>query len=142
MDLNGGVARPISPEGVRSGNKAVSPDGSLAFGQGPDGVWSLYPIEATAGSTSLPISGLAEDDAPIGWSADSRSLFVQGSAEYPAPVSRVDWRTGNRELFREIWPDDPAGIWGSRVFVTPDGKTSVYTSLHNLSALFLVEGLK
>jgi len=146
VDIGGGKAHAVSPEGVQLPElpvKWVSPDGRLVFGlDGATQRWLLYPIDGRADSSPLPIAGLAGEDAPVGWTADSRSLFVQGPEEDPAPVFRVNWTSGKRELFREFRPADPTGIAASIVLVTPDGKAWVYSYLRRLSELYLVEGLK
>ena len=145
MDIEEGKVRAVSPEGVELDQlqvKFVSPDGKLVFARDIARGWLLYPIDGRMDSSPLPIAGLARGDAPVGWTADSRSLFVQGPEENPAPVFRVNWTTGKREPFREFRPSDPTGIAASIVLVTPDAKTWVYSYLRRLSELYLVEGLR
>jgi hypothetical protein len=145
MDIQENKARPVSPEGVQLFDmavKCVSPDGKLASAWSQDRGWLLYPLEGGDSASPLPIAGLAEDDAPVGWTADSESLYVQDAKENPASVSRVNWKTGRRELFHEFRPADPTGIRGSIVLVTPDGKSWVYSYVCWLSQLYLVEGLE
>jgi hypothetical protein len=144
VGVEDGSARAVSPEGTELGElqvKFVSPDGKLAFAQDIARGWLLYPIDGRTDSSPLPIAGLAEGDAPVGWTADSRSLFVQGPEENPAPVFRVNWTTGKRELFREFRPSDLAGISASIVLITPDAKAWIYSYRRRLSELYLVEGL-
>jgi Tol biopolymer transport system component len=141
VDVETGQARPVSPEGVSTWGKSVSPDGKLAFG-GTEGKWFVYPLEGAAASSPLAVAGLAPTDAPIGWTADLRRLYVQDADENPARVYRVDWTSGKRDLFHEFWPSDPAGIVASGVLVTPDGKGRVYSAMRVLSELYLVEGLR
>jgi predicted Ser/Thr protein kinase len=145
MGIEEGKARAVSPEGVELEEllvRRVSPDGKLAFAHDKERGWLLYPLDGRADSSPLPIAGLTSDDAPVGWTADSRSLFVQGAEEDPAPVFRVNWTTGKRELFREFRPSDLAGITVSIVLVTPDGRAWVYSYLTRLSELYLVDWLK
>ena len=141
MDIERGQPRPVSPEGVESGKRAVSPDGRLAIGTS-GGSWFLYPLEEGANSSPLPIAGLEPTDAPVGWAADARFIFVQAEGENPANVYRINWASGKRELFKEFRPSDPAGIWMSWVQVTPDGKGWTYSVLRNLGELYLVEGVR
>ncbi len=144
MDVENGTARPVSPEGVDLGEaelKFVSPDGKLAFANPARG-WLLYPLDGRPESSPLPIAGLAQDDAPVGWTADSRSLFVMGPGEEAPQVFRVNWSSGRRELYREFRQADPTGIVASWVLVTPDGKGWVYSAVRRLSELYLVEGIK
>jgi len=144
MDLETGKARPVSPEGVELWEMAVawvSPDGKYAFAPGPTPRPVLYPLDGGAGSSPVPIAGL-NDEVPIGWTADSRSLYVQDAGENPASVFRLNWTSGKRELYREFRPTDMAGMTASIVLVTPDGKACVYSYLRRLSQLYLVEGLR
>jgi Tol biopolymer transport system component len=145
IDLENGTARPVSPEGVDLGGaelKFVSPDGTLAFAQDPSRRTLLYPIDGRTDSSPLPIAGLAEGEAPVGWTADSRSLFVMGPGEESPQVFRVNWTSGKRELYREFRPSDATGIGMSWVLVTPDGKGWVYSYFRRLSELYVVDGLK
>ena len=145
MDIQENKARPVSPEGVQLFDiavKCVSPDGRLAFAWAEDRGWLLYPLDGRDGASPLPIAGLAQNDAPVGWTADSQSLFVQDGNENPASVFRLNWKTGRRELFHEFRPADPTGIRRSIVLVTPDGKSWVYSYVSWLSQLYLVDGLQ
>jgi hypothetical protein len=140
MDIGEGNARPVSPEGVELGERPlnwVSPDGKLVFAGN-----FLYPIDGRTDPSPLPIAGLLRSDLPVGWTADSRALYMMGSGEESFRVFRVDWRSGKRELFREFGPFDATGIATSSVLVTPDGKAWVFSRIRRLSELYLVEGLK
>ena len=51
--------------------------------------------------------------------------------------------TGEKELWKQISPPDPAGITSvSTVQLTPDLKSYFYTYQRDLSDLYLVEGLR
>jgi Tol biopolymer transport system component len=136
---------PISPEGVSLGfplpPAAISPDGTSVFAEGNEG-WALYPIENNPASAPRPITGLSKGDVPIGWTADGGSLFVQDDQENPAGVYRLNLATGRKQPFRDFSPTDIAGLRGSIVHVTPDGKSWTYTYIRTLSDLYLAEGLK
>jgi hypothetical protein len=55
----------------------------------------------------------------------------------------MDLASGQRRLWKEITPADPAGTYGIRgLVVNPDGKSYVYDLGRILSDLYLVEGLK
>jgi hypothetical protein len=61
----------------------------------------------------------------------------------PGRIFRVNWKTGHRELWREIKPADSAGVGDiSGVRLTADGKSYAYSYVQELSELHLVEGLK
>jgi hypothetical protein len=56
---------------------------------------------------------------------------------------RVEIATGKRQLFKQISPDDPAGIESvDRLRITRDGKAYAYSCLTELSGVYVVEGLR
>jgi hypothetical protein len=145
MAMEGGKPLSMSAEGIELGEtplKWVSPDGKLVFAHSPARGPLLYPIDGRPDSSPLPIAGLAEDDAPIGWTADSQSLFVQRDGDDPARTYRLNWTSGKKEFFRDFRPSDLTGIAMSWVLVTPDEKTCVYSYIRRLSELYLVEGMR
>jgi serine/threonine protein kinase len=139
QDLDGGEARPITPEGIdRVGE--VSPDGEFVAAIAPDRKLMLYPV---AGGDARQILGSTEDDVPIHWSTDGRSLYVYQRGELPLKVYRLELSSGRKELWKELLPSDPAGIVSiPKVLVTPDGKSYAYSYYRNLSQLYWVEALK
>ena len=131
--------RPISPEGVNP-PVALSPKGDLVAGVGPDHKVYLYPI---GGGEPTPVSGTQPDEAPTGWSADGRSLYVFRFGEIPAKVFELELSTGKRKLWKELVPADSAGIDTIRgITITPDAKAYVYGYIRTLSDLYVVDGLK
>ena len=97
------------------------------------------------GGETRPVPGAAEGDLPVQWSADGRSLYVRSPVELysPARVFRLDLKTGKRTLWKELFPEDSAGVVGTDVVrLTPDGKWYAYSYLRVLSDLYLVEGLR
>jgi Tol biopolymer transport system component len=138
--VSGGKPQAIAPEGVNGTNFAVSPDGRLVAGIGPDGKGYLYPIH---GGEPISISGLLPAEQPIGWTLDSKSLYIYRLGEVPAKVYRLDPATGQRTAWKELMPADPAGVATiGPILITPDGKTYVYGFHRTLADLYLVEGLK
>ncbi len=131
--------RAITAEGV-SPFFVISPKGDFAAGVGPDHKIYLYPI---AGGDPVPVSGTTGDEAPTGWSADARSLYVFRFGEIPAKVVELELSTGKRKLWKELVPADAAGIDTIRgITITPDAKSYVYGYIRTLSDLYVVEGLK
>jgi hypothetical protein len=58
-------------------------------------------------------------------------------------VDLVDVKTGQRTLWREFRPPDPAGVLQvGPVVVAPDGVTYVYSYRRSLGELYLVTGLR
>jgi hypothetical protein len=145
MDIEGGTPRAIAPEGVELFEIAVrwiSPDGRLVFAYDTTRGWGLYPLAEGEGSAPRTIVGLERGEAPVGWTADSQSLFVQGPEEDPARVFRLNWTSGKRELFREFRPRDSTQLAASIVLVSPDGKAWVYSNVRRLGDLYVAEGLR
>jgi hypothetical protein len=58
-------------------------------------------------------------------------------------VYRWDLQTGQKELWKELAPDERAGVYSIGILtVTPDGKWYSYSYVRDLSDLYMVEGLK
>jgi Tol biopolymer transport system component/predicted Ser/Thr protein kinase len=134
-----GKPRPISPEGTNP-FFVISPKGDLVAGVGPDHKIYLYPV---AGGEPTPVSGTTPDEAPTGWSADGRSLYIFRFGEIPAKVSELDLSTGKRKAWRELVPADSAGIDTIRgITITPDARAYIYGYIRTLSDLYVVDGLK
>jgi Tol biopolymer transport system component/predicted Ser/Thr protein kinase len=134
-----GKPHPISPEGVNP-SVVISPKGDFAASVGPDHKVYLYPV---AGGDPVLVSGTEPDEAPTGWSADGRSLYLFRFGEIPAKVFALEVSTGKRKLWKELVPADSAGIDTIRgITITPDARAYVYGYIRTLSDLYVVEGLK
>jgi dipeptidyl aminopeptidase/acylaminoacyl peptidase len=139
-DFAGGKARPLTPEGYRHFQRAVSPDGKSVAVRGPDRRIYLYPLD---GGEPQPLTGLAKDDIPARFDREGRSLYIYRLGDVPLKVYRYEISTGRKELWKEISPSDTAGLNSINRFVpTPDGETYAYSHFRTLSSLQLVEGLK
>jgi eukaryotic-like serine/threonine-protein kinase len=140
QDLSRGKPIPISPEGVDATAFAISPDGQLVVGMGPDQKGYFYP---SAGGEPRVVKGLEPGDTPIIWSRDSRSIYLYRTGEVPGRVYRLDLATGKKSVHKQIVPLDTTGVSTiGPIQVTPDGKTYVYGFHRTLGDLYLVEGLK
>jgi Tol biopolymer transport system component len=140
QDVAGGAPRAITPEGVNAYAFPLSPDGQLVAAVGADQKGYLYP---TGGGQPRPISGLQTGEEPIEWTTDGHSLYIDRPGELPAKVYRLDLATGQRTLWKQLMPTDPAGVERiGPIRITPDGKAYVYGYLRTLADLYLVEGLK
>jgi eukaryotic-like serine/threonine-protein kinase len=138
QDVDGGMARAVTPEGVRA--SLVTPDGKSLVTRTEAG-FALTPLE---GGSSRPIAGLEQDDEPLRLSPDGRFLFVRSTTRaLPARVFHVDLSTGRREPWKELMPGDPTGI-GTLLAtdISADGKSIVFQYVRALSELYLAEGLK
>jgi Tol biopolymer transport system component len=137
--LSGGRPQPITPAGVWH-EAAVSPDGKLVATIGPDGLAALYPVEP---GQPRPVPSAEIGDLPARFSSNGRSLYMFRRGEWPAPVFRVDLRSGDKEVIANLQPPEPGGSTGilGRFRITPDGRHYAYTYDRSISQLFLVRGL-
>jgi eukaryotic-like serine/threonine-protein kinase len=139
-DVQSGKTTAISPEGVHGTAFVISPDSQTVAGIGPDQKGYLYP---TSGGESSVIKGLNPGEQPIVWSADGHAVYVYQPGELPARVYRVELQTGQRTLWKQLMPSDPAGVENiGPILLTPDAKTCVFGYHRMLADLYLVEGLK
>lgn len=138
--ISGGAPQPISTEGVAYAGR-VSPDGRFVLARDQQGTLNRYPISP---GNPLPVAGVAEDEFAIQWSADGKSLYVQGlSDELPEKVFRVDLASGKRELWKEFAPSDPTGVVEIQLLaMTPDARSYAYTYVRLLSDLYVAEGFE
>jgi serine/threonine protein kinase len=139
-DLASGKNQAITPEGVNGTAFVISPDSQLVAGIGPDQKGYLYPV---AGGEPGVIPGLNPGEQPITFSTDGGSLYIYQPGELPARVDRLDVHTGQRTLWKQLMPSDPAGVETiGPILMTPDAKTCVFGYHRMLADLYLVEGLK
>jgi len=141
QDVDGGKPRPITPEGVSLAvANPISPDGKAITARGPDRRFMLYPSEP---GEPRPVPGLQNGEIPIRWNGDGRAIWVYRPNEVPTKVYRLDVTTGERTLWKELTPPDPAGVLLiGPILMTPDGKSYVYSYRRTLDELFFVEGLR
>jgi eukaryotic-like serine/threonine-protein kinase len=135
LDVSGGNAMPITPEGVES--LVLSHDGNDLAARDLSGNVSIYPPQGGPVRTVPNTKGMV----PLSWSADGRHLLTTIPDELPARILRVDRTSGKQELVRKLVPTDSGVyiIWS--VQVTPDGKTYAYSNRQTLSTLYIAEGL-
>jgi len=74
QDVEGGEPRPVSPEGMRAGPAAISPDGKSFAAARSGSTIAVYPAD---GGEPRPLAGAEVEDVPVLWSADGRSLYVR-----------------------------------------------------------------
>ena len=137
QDISGGDPTPLLPEGVFPA--AISPDGQTILGKNREGKWAWYPV---ASAPPQPAQGLTADDngvSVVGWSADGRQLFVHTGTEVPARIDRIDIKTGQRTLLKEMGPADLTGLATfDPLTVSRDGTRYAYRYRKVLSTLFVV----
>jgi Tol biopolymer transport system component len=143
QDIQGGEPRAISgSEGLTFFvSCSLSPDQKYVAAVDTDRKVRIVPVEG--GSPRL-VPGVEPGEQPAGWTADGRSLYIYlPDTEAPTKVDLVAVASGQRKLWKEIMPADPAGTYGiDFLTVNPDGKSYAYSLFRILSDLYVVDGLK
>jgi eukaryotic-like serine/threonine-protein kinase len=145
IGVDGKSFRSLAPDGFDTfvGEIPISPDGKLIDGQGGAIGSTFLRLFPTDGGAARPVFGFEPDDVVIRWAADGKALFVFKRDRLPARVFRLDFETGRRTPWLDLMPADAAGVTRIPVVVlTPDGKSYAYNLTRDLSALYLVEGLR
>jgi Tol biopolymer transport system component len=140
--VNPAEPRAITPEGFSLGYASlpVSPDGTTLFAKDEKGRPVLIPV---GGGPAREIPGVLPGDEPMQWMDGGKTLLVKRPGTLSLAVYRLDLATGARTLFRELAPQDLAGLSGfASARFTPDGRSYGYSYFRTLSDLYLVEGLK
>jgi hypothetical protein len=149
QDLDGGLPRPISPEGVRTIGTA-SPEGQFVEGS-MSGRHFLFRVKD---GTARELPFLSADDSPIQWTPDGRSLYVVRAASWSdttariyqtmaAQIDKVDVLSGTRTTWKTVKPIDPVGLETiSELYITPAGDAYCYGYGRTLSDLFVISGVK
>jgi eukaryotic-like serine/threonine-protein kinase len=96
QDLAGSSPVTLTDEGVLA---RLAPDGRTLLLTLPDGTFQLTTMD---GGAARAVPGLTAGDRQIGWSADSRAIFVQRSLAAPARIERLDLATGERTVARQL----------------------------------------
>ncbi len=134
------VALPEAFEG-RVSEQAVSPDGrriAALGGFGPNRALWLMGLD---GRPARKL-GLFPEDSLIGWSQDGEHLFFYRS-EVPARVFQVELGSGKAEPWKELKPEDLAGVVRiGPVRVAPNGRAWAYSYTRVLSELYIAKGLR
>jgi len=140
QDVPYGMPKPALRPGLLPEPDAISPDGRLVICRDDSGSFLVCPLD---GGAPQPLRGLLEDEEPVGWSADGRTLYVVDLNDLPLAVCKLDPATGRRVHWRDISPADTAGLTNASGFtITPDGRSFVATYVRVLNELYTVEGVK
>src|SRR5579863_7192490 len=122
---------PIAPEGIRTTQWVISPDGSNVAAVQSDRKGYLFPV---AGGDPKPISGFPEGFIPVSWSGDGKSIFMYNAGDLPAKVDRLNLATGQRQPWKTLMPPDVAGVTDvGPILITPDASAYVYEYGRTLS---------
>jgi serine/threonine protein kinase/WD40 repeat protein len=144
QELAGGPPTLVSDDEIQASAVQtfhISPDGRLVAALGADGFIRLFPLD---GGESSVVPGAGYEELPLGWTADGRSLYVwRWSMDLPKRVWLIDVETGERSLWRELIPSDPAGVRGiPGLALTPDGQGYAYSYFRGPETLYLLSGLE
>jgi Tol biopolymer transport system component len=140
QDIAGGKPRPVTPPGADLRAPCVSADGRLVAALDS---YNDIVLSGLDGSPSRPLDGADEDEVPIQWSADGRTIYVYRPSQRPVRVFGIEVASGRRRLWKEITISDPNGIDGNVVVaITPDGRSYAYSLYRGMAKLMVVDGLK
>ncbi len=132
--------RPIGAD--RAGDTAlyVSPDGNSVLTGGPDDRWWIYP---SAGGAGARVEGMADAETPVGFRADSRTLFVASRAEdnKAIVVSTLDPVSGKRSPWKTLRAGRPVEQV-MKPAITPDGRAYAYNYLVKTAELYVASGIR
>lgn len=138
QSLDGRPPSPLTPDGVIAGYP--SPDGRYLVALQPDDTRAIFDIKR--GEFRAIPEGITKRLMPIGWSPDSRYLYMHSQTSPPSQIWELDIARGTERPVRQLSPADPAGILDIfQVQMTPDAKTFVYGYDRYLSELYVVDGL-
>jgi eukaryotic-like serine/threonine-protein kinase len=137
VNLDGGKAVPITPEGVMGGY--VSPDGKQML------AYNGTIIALNAGSAGIPhpIPGIGRDFTPLQWSEDGTAIYGYRPGHVPSRVSKVDVATGREIFVQDLQPDTTTGLVLIAPLVTNRDATRFAFSYYQVfSVLYMVSGLR
>jgi eukaryotic-like serine/threonine-protein kinase len=134
-------ARRISIEGF-IGPAAIAPDGGMVVGINTEDR-SSWLFHVDPGPPATHLAGVLPTDLVIQWSSDGEALYVRRTGgELPLRVHRVDLRTGEKVLLKEVSISDRAGVEViAQILLTPDARNYVLTYARVLSDLFIMTGV-
>jgi eukaryotic-like serine/threonine-protein kinase len=135
-DLDGGQPKPITPEGVRA--TRVSPDEHTFVVVDPH---KLLLGDIASGESKATIE-LQGGESVVRWSGDGRYLFLAQAESETVRLTRVDVASRKREPWRVLKAPESGAEFVGPVAMSADGKAAAGTFQHDLSNLFLVQGLK
>jgi dipeptidyl aminopeptidase/acylaminoacyl peptidase len=140
MDVASKEPRPISAEGVPIGpGHAISPDGTRIAMLGVNGEIAIYPLGP---GKPAAVPGARPGEFAARWTRDGLGLYVFKPG-LPGRIDVLDVATGERRLWKEVVPPDPAGVSQVEPFVvSDDGTAFVYSYRRILDGLELMTGVR
>ncbi len=138
----GGRPKPLPLTGMDAyAGLAFSPDVTRAAYVGAARRLVIVPLAGGASET-VPDAAIGDCEHLSRWSRDGRSLIVQNLCEVPSRVDRIDVRTGERTSWKDLAPNDRAGVVRiGAVHSTADGIGYAYGYKRIIASdLYVVEG--
>jgi eukaryotic-like serine/threonine-protein kinase len=137
VNLDGGKAIPVTPEGVTGG--FVSPDGTQMLALNG----TIVSLTPGAIENPRPIPGIGPDFTPLQWSADGAAIYGYRPGHTPARVSRIEIATGRETVVQDLQPDTTTGLVLIAPVVTNRDATHFAFSYYQVfSVLYVVSGLR
>jgi hypothetical protein len=136
LNISDGRLQPLTPEG--EWGRLLSPNDKQLLLHEPYG--TVFDLSAGAIRPDRRLSpGVG---AALGWTNQPDTVWVQ-ETDMPAKISRFNLATGQKQMWKELSPADPAGaVTMAWVVIAPDGRAYAYCYFRVLSELFLLTGLK
>jgi serine/threonine protein kinase len=137
-----GAIAPFTDPGIgyiRSRMIVISADGHHAAFTNPAGQVRLYPID---GGAPIAVPGLRDEEFPLVWAQDGRSVYITSGRLAPWRIERLDLATGQRTFWKEAAALQNAGVRLSQLAMSPDAQAWVHSYSQLLSNLYLVDGVR
>ena len=135
--------------------KPLTPETEIAIFSSPDGKYlagagavqsdrqralTLFRVDGGP-SVTLPVT--APTYTVMGWSPDSKELYLYMPAEMPITISKLDIATGKITSLREVRPADRGGVVSVGPVLCDSAATGcAYSYYHTLSVMWVVKGLR
>ena len=142
QEIASGKSHPFTAEGAEmfTYSHLISPDGRVIIGRAADRSLRLYPL---AGGEPQPLPHIEPGEQPLRWSVDGKSIYVYTPGTLPARIELVRLSDGHREKWKDLVPNDTAGVAFIRApLITADGRHYAYGYARILSELFLARGIR
>jgi WD40 repeat protein len=141
QSLEGGAPRAITGADIHYERRSpivLSPNGTSVAAVRNDGRVLIYP---TAPGEPSEVPG-PEGYTPLQWCPDGR-LALHQYDHLPPQLWKVDIRTGDRTLWKELSPPNLVGLLDiTPIRVSPDCQSYTYSPLNVLSQVYLATGLR
>jgi Tol biopolymer transport system component len=136
-NLATGANRPVTAPGVTA--SGISPDGRLAVAMSPAGKVVLLSVD-TGSETGVGV--VDPGVSVIRWSGEGRYLFLKRVTGNRLAILRLDVRTGQTQVWRELKPFDAMASFFESVKLSADGSAYAYSFQRDSAILYLVTGVQ